>query len=268
MIDFDVGASFVKGNRIVARTNILQNLYRDKAIFETPNEVIDAPRNLNDKKTAQDNPETNLQALKTDDEDESRADNTQKKRFAAEIHELGIKPDSVIVAEDSQLTNEFRQTKNSLEILQNSLRNLATHQAGDSINATAIRAKIRGLESELSLLQLRARAKYSEKITKEVVANFDDSALEPISKVRQPQTRVKLNQLLEQRAVILLENHKNGDLQLLDKKIDNILGQATNQSGDRVTDRFESVERDNIVAQNHLRIGGFESQFGQKFLEL
>ena len=172
-----------------------------------------------------------------------------KKRPATEIHELGIKPEHVIVAEDSQLTNEFRQTKNSLEILKNSLRNLSTHQGGDSINATAIRAKIRGLESELSLLQLRARAKYSEKITKAAVANFDDFAIDQISKVRQPQEQARLNQLLEQRAVILLENHKNGDLQLLDKEIENILRQAEGQSGDRVTDSFESAGVNNIATQ-------------------
>ena len=87
MVDFDVGAGFAQGNRIVARTNILQNLYRDKTIFETPNEVINAPRNLSQNRKnsvrqnldKQDNPETNLHALKSYNEDESRADNIRQK---------------------------------------------------------------------------------------------------------------------------------------------------------------------------------------------
>ena len=246
MVDFDVGASFAQGNRIVARTNILQNLYRDKTIYETPNEVIDAPRNITDKETAQNNPAQNLQELKSydDKEDKNKADNIQEKLSATEIHELGVKPEPVIIAEDSQLTNEFRQTRNALALLKNSLRNLATHQAGDSLNATAIRAKIRGLESELSLLQLRARARYSEQTTKAAVANFDDFAPEQISQLKHPQEQARLNQLLEQRAIIVLENHKNGDVQSLDKEIEN------------------------IAAQNQLRSGGFESQLGQQFLDV
>ena len=246
MVDFDVGASFAQGNRIVARTNILQNLYRDKTIYETPNEVIDAPRNITAKETAQNNPAQNLQELKIydDNEEGGDADNIQQKRLPTEIHELGVKPDPVIVAQDDRLTNEFRQTRNALALLKNSLRNLANHQAGDSLNATAIRAKIRGLESELSLLQLRARAKYSETITKAAVANFDDFAYEPISQVRQPQEQARLNQLLEQRAIIVLENQKNGDVQSFDKEIEN------------------------IAAQTQLRSGGFESQLGKQFLDV
>ena len=246
MVDFDVGASFAHGNRIVARTNILQNLYRDKAIYETPKEVIDTPRNLAEQETKQNNLAQNLQELKTydDKEDENKADNIQQKRLPTEIHELGIKPEPVIVAQDDRLTNEFRQTRNALALLKNSLRNLASHQAGDSLNATAIRAKIRGLESELSLLQLRARAKDSEEITKAAVTNFDDFAFEKISQLKRPQEQARLNQLLEQRAIIVLENQKNGNVQSLDKEIEN------------------------IAAQNQLRSGGFESQLGQQFLDL